>query len=101
MVHRSEVESTVADCHRRPLVSGKWWAGYPTYAETLTLKVQISENSVGNGVGGSLTVLQLKTLIVGHGGSGAGSYLTNPAYPMPSHCTVIILFKSVPVHQLS
>ena len=29
------------------------------------------------------------------GGSSAGSYLTDPASPIPSHGTVIILFKSV------
>ena len=43
----------------------------------------------------------LKTLMVGHGGSSAGSYLTDPTSPISSHCAVIILFKSVPVHQLS
>ena len=30
----------------------------------------------------------------------AGSYLTDPTSPIPFHCTVIILYKSVPVHQL-
>ena len=45
--------------------------------------------------------LQLKPLVVGHGGSSAGSYLANPTSPIPSHCGVIVLFKSVPVHQLS
>ena len=39
--------------------------------------------------------------MVGHGGSSAGSYLANPTSPIPSHCAVIILFKSVPVHLLS
>ena len=39
--------------------------------------------------------------MVGHGGSSAGSYLADPTSPIPSHCAVIILFKSVPVHQLS
>ena len=46
-------------------------------------------------------LLQLKTFMVGHGGSSAGSYLADPTSPMPYHCDVIILFKSVPVHQLS
>ena len=39
--------------------------------------------------------------MVGYWGSSAGSYLTDPTSPMPSHYAVIILFKSVPVHQLS
>ena len=30
-----------------------------------------------------------------------GSYLADPTSPIPSHCAVIILFKGVPVHQLS
>ena len=29
------------------------------------------------------------------------SYLTDPTSPIPSHCAVITLFQSVPVHQLS
>ena len=33
-------------------------------------------------------------------GSSAGSYLADPTSPIPSHCVVIILFKSVAVHQL-
>ena len=39
--------------------------------------------------------------MVGDGGSSAGSYLDDPTSPIPSHCAVIILFKSVAVHQLS
>ena len=46
-------------------------------------------------------LLQLKTLMVRHEGSSAGSYLTDSTSPFTSHCAVIILFKSVPVHQLS
>ena len=46
-------------------------------------------------------LLYLKTLMVRHGGSSAGSYHTDPTSPIPSHCAVIILFRSVPVHQLS
>ena len=34
--------------------------------------------------------------MVGHGGSSAGSYLADPTSPMPFHCAVMILFKSVP-----
>ena len=34
-----------------------------------------------------------KTLMVGHRGSSAGSYLADPTSPIPSHCAVIILFK--------
>ena len=48
-----------------------------------------------------LQLLELKTLMVERGGSSAGSYLANPTSPMPSHYAAIILFKSVPVHQLS
>ena len=39
--------------------------------------------------------------MLGHGGSSASSYLADPTSPIPSHCAVIILFQSVPVHQLS
>ena len=46
-------------------------------------------------------LLQFKTLMLGHGGSSAGSYLVDPTSPIPSHCAVIILFQSVSVHQLS
>ena len=54
------------------------------------------------GVSGSLdSYCSLKTLMLGHGGSSAGSYLADPTSPIPSHCAVIILFQSVPVHQLS
>ena len=43
----------------------------------------------------------LKTLMVGDGGGSAGSYLDDPTSSIPSHCAVITLFESVPVHQLS
>ena len=46
-------------------------------------------------------LLLLKTFMVGHGASSASSYLTDPTSPIPSHCAVVILCKSVPVHQLS
>ena len=46
-------------------------------------------------------LLQLKALMLGHGGSSAGSYLADPTSPIPSHCAVIILFQSVAVYQLS
>ena len=39
--------------------------------------------------------------MVGHEGSSAGSYLADPTSPIPSHCAVIILSKSIAVHQLS
>ena len=39
--------------------------------------------------------------MVGHGGSSAGSYLTDSTSPVPSHCAVIIVFNSDLVHQLS
>ena len=41
----------------------------------------------------SWQLLQLKTLLVGHGGSSAGSYLADPTSPIPSHCAVINPFK--------
>ena len=44
---------------------------------------------------------QIHGLMVRHEGSSAGSYLADPTSPIPSHCAVITLFKSVPVHQLS
>ena len=43
----------------------------------------------------------LKTLMVGHGEGSVGSYLADPTSPIPSQCALIILLKSVPVHQLS
>ena len=43
-----------------------------------------------------MSLLKLKTLMVRHGGSSAGSYLANPTSPLPSHCAVIILIKSCP-----
>ena len=39
--------------------------------------------------------------MVGDEGCSAGSYLAAPTSPIPSHCAVITLFKSVSVHQLS
>ena len=38
--------------------------------------------------------------MVRHGGSSASLYLAGLTSPIPSHCAVIILFKSVPAHQL-
>ena len=37
----------------------------------------------------------------GDGGCRVGSYLADPSSPIPSRCAVIILCKSVPVHQLA
>ena len=34
--------------------------------------------------------------MVGHGGSGVGSYLADSTSPIHSHCAVIILFKKCP-----
>ena len=45
-------------------------------------------------------LLQLKALMVRHGGSSASSYLADPTSPIASHCAVIIMLNSVPVHQL-
>ena len=41
------------------------------------------------GVSGSVDSYCLKTLMLGHGGSSAGSYLADPTSPIPSHCAVI------------
>ena len=38
--------------------------------------------------------------MLGHGGSSAGSYLADRTYPIPSHCTVIILFQSASVNNV-
>ena len=38
--------------------------------------------------------------MVGHGGSSANLYLADPTSSINSNCAVIILFKSVPVHEL-
>ena len=45
-------------------------------------------------------LLLLKILVVGYGRSSAGSYLAAPTSLISFHRTVIIVFKSVPVHQL-
>ena len=70
---------------------------------SLTLKVLFFfENSLRNGVGGSLdSYCSLKPLWSGMGEVVPARTSTNPASPIPSHCAVIILFRSVPVHQLS
>ena len=38
-----------------------------------------------------------KTLMVGHGGSSAGSYLTDPTSPIPSHCASIVATSTLRV----
>ena len=35
--------------------------------------------------------------MVGHGGSSAGSYLTDPTSPIPSHCASIVTTSTVRV----
>ena len=35
--------------------------------------------------------------MVGHGGSSAGSYLTDPISPIPSHCASIVVTSTVRV----
>ena len=49
----------------------------------------------------TVTVELLKPLMVGHGGSSAGSYLADPTSPIPSQYAVIIIIKNVPVYKLS
>ena len=40
----------------------------------------------------------LKTLMVRHGGSSAGSYLTDPTSPIPSHCASIVVTSTLRVN---
>ena len=40
----------------------------------------------------------LKTLMVGHGGSSAGSYLADPTSPIPSHCASIVAISTLRVN---
>ena len=37
--------------------------------------------------------------MVGHGGSSAGSYLTDPTSPIPSHCASIVATSTVRVNR--
>ena len=36
--------------------------------------------------------------MVGHGGSSAGSYLTDPTSPIPSHCASIVMTSTLRVN---
>ena len=36
--------------------------------------------------------------MVGHGGSGAGSYLADPTSPIPSHCASIVVTSTLRVN---
>ena len=36
--------------------------------------------------------------MVGHGGSSAGSYLTDPTSPIPSHCASIVVTSTLRVN---
>ena len=38
--------------------------------------------------------------MVGHGGSSAGSYLTDPTSPIPSHCASIVVTSTLRVKQI-
>ena len=42
----------------------------------------------------------LKTLVVGHGGSSAGSYLADPTSPIPSHCASIVATSTLRVNSV-
>ena len=57
---------------------------------TITITITISN---------SLTTL-LITLMVGHGGSSAGSYLADPTPPIPSHCASIDATSTLRVNKL-
>ena len=35
--------------------------------------------------------------MVGHGGSGAGSYLADPTFPIPSHCASVVMTSTLRV----
>ena len=39
--------------------------------------------------------------MVGHGGSSAGSYLTDPTSPIPSHCASIVVTSTLRVNCIS
>ena len=39
--------------------------------------------------------------MVRHGGSSAGSYLTDPTSPIPSHCASIVATSTVRVNNIS
>ena len=39
--------------------------------------------------------------MVGHGGSSAGSYLTDPTSPIPSHCASIVVTSTVRVNNMT
>ena len=39
--------------------------------------------------------------MVGHGGSSAGSYLTDPTSPIPSHCASIVVASTVRVNKFA
>ena len=43
-------------------------------------------------------LLQLKTLMLRHGRSSAGSYLADPTSPIPSHCASIVVTSTVRVN---
>ena len=36
--------------------------------------------------------------MVGHGGSSAGSYLTDPTSPIPSHCASIVATRTLRIN---
>ena len=44
------------------------------------------------------TYCNLKTLMVGHGGSSAGLYLADPTSPIPSHCASIVATSTLRVN---
>ena len=78
------------------------WVKVLTYMLCYRSSLTLTLPDPSAGVSGSLdSYCRLKTLMLGHGGSSDGSYLADPTSPIPSHCTVIILFQSVAVHQLS
>ena len=45
--------------------------------------------------------LQYSLALVGHGGSSASSYLTDPTSPIPSHCASIVATSTVRVNAVS
>ena len=38
--------------------------------------------------------------MVGHGGSSAGSYLADPASPIPSHCASIVVTSTLRLNKV-
>ena len=74
---------------------------------SLRLDMRLSERKKQTNNMLTLTVLNfwkftsycsLKPIVVGHGGSSAGSYLADPTSPIPSHCASIVATSTLRVN---